>query len=51
VPDNLRKEMKLHFVNSMDEVLQIALEQPLPELPVGSPLPAIAPTEQTEARQ
>ncbi len=51
VPDNLRNEMKLHFVNSMDEVLQIALEQPLPEIPVGSPLPTIAPTEQTEARQ
>jgi len=51
VPDNLRNEMKLHFVDSMDEVLQIALEQPLPEIPVGSPLPTIAPTEQTEARQ
>jgi len=51
VPDNLRDEMKLHFVDSMDEVLQIALEQPLPEIPVGSPLPTIAPTEQTEARQ
>ena len=30
VPENLRKEMKLHFVDSMDEVLQIALEHPLP---------------------
>jgi ATP-dependent Lon protease len=43
VPENLRKEMKLHFVDSMDEVLQIALEQPLPEVPESSPLPAIQP--------
>ncbi len=26
-----KSEMKLHFVDSMDEVLQIALEHPLPE--------------------
>jgi ATP-dependent Lon protease len=52
VPDNLRAEMKLHFVDSMDEVLQIALEQPLPDIPVTSPLPAITPQpEGTEARQ
>lgn len=52
VPDNLRKEMKLHFVDSMDEVLQIALEQPLPDVPVASPLPTINPqTDGTEARQ
>ena len=52
VPENLRKEMKLHFVDSMDEVLQIALEQPLPEVPVDSPLPAINPhPEGSEARQ
>jgi ATP-dependent Lon protease len=43
VPENLRKEMKLHFVDSMDEVLQIALEQPLPEVPESSPIPAITP--------
>jgi ATP-dependent Lon protease len=52
VPENLRKEMKLHFVESMDEVLQIALEQSLPEVPVAGPIPAInPPTEGTEARQ
>jgi ATP-dependent Lon protease len=52
VPDNLRTEMKLHFVDSMDEVLQIALEQPLPDIPVASPLPTITPQpEGTEARQ
>jgi ATP-dependent Lon protease len=43
VPENLRKEMKLHFVDSMDEVLQIALEQPLPEVAESSPIPAITP--------
>jgi len=35
--------MKLHFVESMDEVLQIALERPLPEVVVDGPLPAITP--------
>ena len=52
VPENLKAEMKLHFVDSMDEVLQIALEQPLPEVPVESPLPAItAQPDGNEARQ
>jgi ATP-dependent Lon protease len=31
VPENLRNEMKLHFVDTMDDVLSIALEKPLPE--------------------
>jgi ATP-dependent Lon protease len=31
VPENLRKEMKLHFVENMDQVLTIALESALPE--------------------
>jgi ATP-dependent Lon protease len=30
VPENLRSSMKLHFVDTMDQVLQIALEGPLP---------------------
>jgi len=34
IPENIRSAMKLHFVESMDEVLQIALERPLPELAV-----------------
>jgi ATP-dependent Lon protease len=33
VPENLRNVMKLHFVKTMDEVLALALEQPLPEIP------------------
>jgi ATP-dependent Lon protease len=40
LPDNLRNEMKLHFVETMDEVLKVALERPLPELPVEEPVPA-----------
>src|SRR6476661_4265935 len=32
VPENLRTAMKLHFVDTMDQVLQIALESPLPAL-------------------
>ncbi len=32
VPENLRNQMKLHFVNTMDEVLAYALERPLPEV-------------------
>jgi len=32
VPENLRSMMKLHFVDTMDQVLAIALERPLPEV-------------------
>jgi ATP-dependent Lon protease len=31
VPENLRNEMKLHFADTMDQVLTFALEKPLPE--------------------
>ncbi len=41
IPENIRKEMKLHFAESMDEVLKIALEAELPAMP----LPAGAPVE------
>jgi len=35
LPDNIKKSMKLHFVDNMDEVLALALESPLPSaLPV-----------------
>ncbi|MFI5113875.1 MAG: S16 family serine protease, partial [Terriglobales bacterium] len=33
VPENLRKAMKLHFVDNMDQVLACALEGPLPQIP------------------
>ena len=31
-PENLRSAMKLHCVETMDQVLAIALERPLPEI-------------------
>ena len=37
LPENLKTVMKLHFVDSMDEVLHIALEGPLPELKEEEP--------------
>src|SRR6201987_2480913 len=43
VPENLRKEMKMHFVDTMDQVLTIALDGPLPTIeevaqPIAPPL-------------
>jgi len=55
VPENLRNEMNLHFVDTMDEVLQVALEQPLPqylaEAATQPPLAAIPPAEGPAAHQ
>jgi ATP-dependent Lon protease len=34
IPENVRSAMKLHFVEHMDQVLQIALERPLEQLAV-----------------
>src|ERR1700741_206265 len=42
VPENLRNAMKMHFVDTMDQVLQIALESPLPKMEEESTQP-IAP--------
>jgi ATP-dependent Lon protease len=44
IPENIRKDMNLHFVDTMDEVLRIALER----LPVALPLP---PSVELGARQ
>ena len=33
VPENLHNAMKLHFVDNMDQVLAVALEGPLPQIP------------------
>jgi ATP-dependent Lon protease len=44
VPENLRTAMKLHFVDTMDQVLALALESPLPKVeeevvqPIAPPL-------------
>jgi ATP-dependent Lon protease len=46
VPENLRNAMKLHFAETMDEVLAIALERPLPqytEQPETQDLPTVTP--------
>jgi ATP-dependent Lon protease len=49
LPDNIKNAMKLHFVDSMDEVLALALEGPLPSaLPVeAGVLAAVPPPEIT----
>jgi ATP-dependent Lon protease len=46
VPANLRSVLKLHFVETMDQVLQLALEKPLPELAeeAAQALPPVPPT-------
>ena|SRR5947209_1242291 len=45
LPDTLRNNMKLHFVENMDDVLRIALERPLPEVAdiVAEAIPAVPP--------
>ena len=40
IPEVIRKDMKLHFVESMDEVLKIALERDLEALPVPKSAPS-----------
>jgi ATP-dependent Lon protease len=42
VPENLRSAMKLHFVDTMDQVLAIALEQALPVVELPAEQPTIA---------
>jgi len=43
VPENLRNAMKMHFVDTMDQVLQIALESALPSLSEEEATHPIAP--------
>jgi ATP-dependent Lon protease len=53
IPENIRNAMKLHFVESMDEVLKIALEREIIALPtpVGNPAVELAaqPSEENRA--
>jgi len=37
IPENIRREMKLNFVESMDEVLKMALERPIADLALPAP--------------
>jgi ATP-dependent Lon protease len=41
IPKNLLGDMTLHFVDTMDEVLQFALEQPLPQVEGESETPGL----------
>jgi ATP-dependent Lon protease len=40
IPENVRNEMKMHFVTSMDEVLKLALERELESAPISAMLTA-----------
>jgi len=48
VPENIRSQMKIHLVDNMDQVLKIALEQPLPEFSEETAQPLPAPAVQPE---
>jgi ATP-dependent Lon protease len=41
IPENVRKDMRLHFVGSMDEVLKLALEREIIALPLASTTPPV----------
>jgi ATP-dependent Lon protease len=41
IPENIRKEMTLHFVDSMDDVLRIALEREIQALPIAAGPPPV----------
>ena len=57
MPELLKQEMKLHFVEQMDEVLKLALEDKLPDLSEETPvalasvIPQVLPDTQPVARQ
>jgi len=40
IPENIRNEMRLHFVSSMDEVLKLALESEIEMAPISAMLTA-----------
>ncbi len=51
IPDAIKKTMKLHFVDNMDQVLKIALERELVALPMpaGNPAVDVQPVDETVA--
>ena len=42
IPPEIQGQMSIHFVDSMDEVLQVALEHPLP-IPGRPPVAGVEP--------
>ena len=50
IPENIRKEMKLHFVTSMDEVLKAALEREIVALPLAGSAPPVEMARVSEER-
>ena len=56
LPDNIKNSMKLHFVDTMDEVLALALENPLPsalnaEMPAEAEVLATVPQPEMNGNQ
>jgi ATP-dependent Lon protease len=53
VPENIRNNMKIHVVEYMDQVLKVALERPLPEMPAeaAETLPAVPPAAEVPISQ
>ena len=52
VPDEVREDLTVHLVDSIDEVLKFALESETPEIPIGNPVvwnPDHAPTDVSTA--
>jgi ATP-dependent Lon protease len=41
IPEPIRNTMKLHFVDSMDDVLRIALEREIVALSIPADVPAV----------
>jgi len=50
IPENVRKDMNLHFVNSMDEVLKLALEREIIALPLAGTTPPVELVRPSEER-
>ena len=50
IPDAIKKTMKLNFVESMDEVLKIALERELVAIPMPAATPAVEVQQAEETR-
>ena len=50
IPENIRKDMNLHFVTSMDEVLKLALEREIIALPLAGTTPPVELARPSEER-